>query len=128
MNSSVTKIPCTLNRFFKYWLQFTAPLHKLTEKDMHVLSHLLMKRYELSKVITDDDVIDSYLFSKDVRSQVVEECRETPINFAGTLSRLRKQNVILPDNKLNKKFIPNLSKGSNKFDIMIIFDIKDDTL
>lgn len=126
MNSSVTKIPCTLHRFFKYWLQFTAPLHKLQNKDINVLAYILSKRYELSKVITDDDVIDSYLFSKEVREQILEESGESKANFSVTLSKLRKQNVILQDNKLNKKFIPNLSKDSSKFDLMIIFDIKND--
>lgn len=127
MNSSVTKIPCKLTRFFKYWLQFTAPLHKLTEKDMNILSHLLIKRYELSKVITDDDVIDSYLFSRDIKTQIIEESGETRTNFSVTLSRLRKQNVILPGNKINKKFIPHISKNVDKFDLILIFDIQDDT-
>lgn len=125
MNSSVTKIPCKLSRFFKYWLHFTEPLHKLTTKDMHILSLILLKRHELSKVITDESMIDSYLFSKDIRDQIIEASGESKVNFSVTLSRLRKSNVILKGNKINKKYIPNLDKNGTRFDLMIIFDIND---
>ncbi len=66
MSSTVTKIPCSLSKFFIYWLQFTAPIHKLHNKDIKILAAILKKRYELSKVITDDSVIDSYLFSREM--------------------------------------------------------------
>ena len=127
MNSSITQIPCTLDKFFKYWLQFTAPLHKLQNKDIEVLSFILKKRYELSKVITDDNVIDSYLLSREIRDQMLEESGETRSNFQVTLSKLRKQGVISPDGKINKRFIPNLDNDSLRFELMIIFDIKDGT-
>lgn len=127
MNSSVTKIPCNLDKFFKYWLQFTAPLHKLQNKEIKVLSFILKKRYELSYIIADDEVIDSFLFSTEVRDQIVLESGESKTNFSVILSKLRSKEVILENNKINKKFIPNIGRGSNKFDLMIIFDITNDT-
>ena len=126
MNSSVTKIPCTLQSFFYYWLQFTAPLHKLQKKEMKILATILHKRYELTKVITDDGLVDSFLFSKETRDQMLEESGESRNNFQVVLSNFRKQGIVLPGNKLNKKFIPNITRNSNRFDFMIIFDIEQD--
>lgn len=126
MNNSVTKISCSLINFFKYWLQFTAPLHKLQQKEILILAHILKKRYELSYMVADD-LIDSYLFSTDMRKQICEEAGERPSNFQVILSKLRKQGVISSDNQINKKFIPHLQKDSKQFDLMIIFDIKHGT-
>lgn len=127
MNSSITEIPCTLNKFFKYWLQFTAPLHKLQNKDIEVLSYILKKRYELSKIIIDDSVVDSYLFSKEIRDQILEESGESRSNFQVTLSKLRKRNVISPDGKINKRFIPDLVETNTelRFELMVAFNIND---
>ncbi len=127
MDNSVTKIPCTLLNFFKYWLQFTSPLHRLQKKEIEVFAYILKKRYELSYMIADDNLIDSYLFSTDIRKQMCDESGEKVANFQVILSKLRKQGVITSENKINKKFIPLLSKDSVKFDLMIIFDIKHDT-
>jgi hypothetical protein len=75
MNQSITRIPCSITKFFKYWLLFTAPLHKLQNKEIDVLSIILKKRYELSKIITDQSTIDSFLFSRDIRDQILKEAK-----------------------------------------------------
>lgn len=123
MNNSVTKIPCNLSVFFKYWLLFTAPLHKLPYKDMEVLSYVLKKRYELSKIIIDDSKVDTFLFSREIRDEIVEENGITKNTLQVALSHLRKAGVILDNDQINKKFIPNLDNNANRFDLMILFDI-----
>lgn len=127
MNSTVSKIPCSLSKFFKFWLQFTAPMHKLQNKDIEILAAILKKRYELCKIITDDNVIDSYLFSKEIREQIIEETGESKSNFQVALSKMRKKGIIINSNQLNKKFIPPLSKDSKRFDLMFLFEIKNDS-
>lgn len=128
MNSFVSKIPpCSLTRFFQYWLQFTAPFHKLQNKELEILAVILKKRFELAQMITDDDMVDSFLFSTEVRDQIIAEANESKANFQVVLSKLRKKNIILEGGKINKKFIPNLDKNSSRFDLMVIFDITHDT-
>lgn len=127
-NCSVTKIPCTLKNFFKYWLQFTSPLHKLQNKEIEVLSVILEKRYELSLVITDDSVIDNFLFSKEVKAQILEELGMVRGNtFNQICSKFRKAGVLLEGNKLNKRLIPNFknpqSGDTGRFDLMFLFEI-----
>ena len=125
MNKSISKIPCTLDNFFKYWLMFTAPMHKLPPKDLERLSYILKKRYELGRFIVDDSQIDKFLFSTEIREEIIEESGTTKNIFQVTLSRLRKRGVITDKGDLNKRFIPDLAKGTDRFDLMILFDIKD---
>ena len=123
MNKSVSKIPCNLKTFFKYWLLFTAPLHKLPLRDLEILSYILSKRYELSKIISDDSKIDKFLFSTEIREEIIEENGITKNSFQVSLSRLRKYNVLEENGSINKRFIPNLARDANRFDLMILFEI-----
>lgn len=125
MNKSVSKIPCSIDVFFKYWLMFTAPLHKLAAKDLEILSYILKKRYELSKIIVDDSKIDKFLLSTEIRDEIIEENNITKNSFQVTLSRLRKFGVLEANDTINKRFIPNLSHDADRFDLMILFEIKD---
>lgn len=126
MNKSVSKIPCTINNFFKYWLLFTAPIHRLPAKDLEILSYILKKRYELSKIVVDDAKVDTFLFSTEIRDEIIEEHGITKNSLQVTLSHLRKAGILESGDKINKRLIPNLSKDSNRFDLMLLFDIQED--
>jgi len=128
VNTSVTQIKCNHKRFFYYWLQFTMPLHKLKNKDMLILSYILKKRHELSRIITDDSAIDKFLFSRDIREQIMEENNLKRIELQQTLTELRKANILSEDNQLNKRIIPKISTNGKKFDLMIIFNIEEDDI
>jgi hypothetical protein len=92
---------------------------------MFILAAILAKRHELSKVIADDSMIDKFLFSREVREQIMIENNIKRYSFQQTLSELRKVNILIED-KLNKKIIPSLDKKGNRFDLMIIFNIEED--
>ena len=126
-NSSVTKIPCTLLRFFKYWLQFTEPLHKLQTKEIEVFAYILRKRYELSKIIKEEALLDEYLLSSKVRKEINEEIGITIAYSQVIMSNLRKKGAITEDNRINKKFIPDLQEDSQTFNLMFTFDIGNDS-
>ena len=104
---------------------FTAPLHKLRKKEIEILSIILRKRYELTKMINDDNMVDTFLLSKEIKEQIIEEAGESKSNFNVMLSNLRKQNVLIDGDKINKRFIPGLDMEGDKFNLMIIFDIND---
>jgi hypothetical protein len=126
MDKSVSKIPCTIDTFFHYWLDFLAPIHKLPKKDSEILAYILKKRYELSKIVTDDSQIDKFLFSTDVRDEIIEENGITKNSLQVALTHLRKTGILEIGDKVHKKFIPNLSKDSTRFDLMLLFEIQED--
>ena len=125
MDKSVTKIPCDLKTFFRYWLLFLQPLHNLPPKEIEVLSYILKKRYELSKFIVDDSKIDTFLFSKDIREEIISENNITKNTLQVSLTNLRKAAILLEGDKIHKRFIPPLTKDSTRFDLMLLFEITD---
>ena len=79
---NVVRIPTSLStKFFRYWFEFLYPFHKLTAREIDVITSLVKQRYELSKVITDEEVLDRVVMSEDTKRKVREECNITLPHF-----------------------------------------------
>lgn len=90
---------------------------------MDVISSFCKQRYELSKVITDDNILDQVTMSDETKRKVREECEITLPHFQVIMSKLRKSKVII-DGKINPKFIPNLIENTDSFQLLLFFDFK----
>lgn len=122
--NNVARIPTSLDgRFFKYWFEFLHPFHKLTDREMDVIASFVKHRYELSKVIKDNDILDKVTMSEDTKRKVREECSMTLPHFQVIMGKLRKSKVII-DGRINPKFIPNIDEESGNFRLMLLFDLK----
>ena len=121
---NVISIPTSLEgKFFKYWLEFLRPIHKLTNREIEVVELFLKNRYKLSKVVSDEELLDKIAMGEDVKKEIRETLGITLEHFQVIMSKLRKNNVIV-NNKLNRKFIPNLIKGDNTFYLLLYFELK----
>ena len=121
---SIIRIPCKVDSsFFKYWFMFLKPFHHLTEREMDVITSFVKERYELSKVITDSDILDKVTMSEDTKRKVREECNITLPHFQVILGKLRKNKVIV-DGKINPKFIPNINADNDAFQLLLLFELK----
>ena len=121
--NSVLRIPCSLSgSFFRYWFMFLRPFHKLTNREIDVITAFVKHRYELSKVIKDDVILDKVTMSEDVKKQVREECGIAFQHFQVIMSNLRK-NKVIKNGKINPKFIPNITEENGMFKLMLLFDL-----
>lgn len=122
--NNIIRIPCSLDKsFFKYWFKFLAPFHKLTEREIEVITSIAKHRYELSKVIKDDNILDKVTMSEDTKKKVREECNMTLPYFQGIMSKLKKNKVII-DGRVNPKFIPNIDEDSGTFQLLLLFELQ----
>ena len=121
--NSVLRIPCSLSgSFFRYWFMFLRPFHKLTNREIDVITAFVKHRYELSKVIKDNVILDKVTMSEDVKKQVREECGIAFQHFQVIMSNLRK-NKVIENGKINPKFIPNITEENGMFKLMLLFDL-----
>lgn len=122
--NNVIRIPTSLDgKFFRYWFMFLQPFHKLTERETDVITAFVKHRYELSKVIKDEDILDRVTMSEDTKKKVREECDITLPHFQVIMGKLRKNGVII-DGKINPRFIPNISEEAGHFQLMLLFELK----
>lgn len=122
--NNVIRIPTSLStNFFRLWFEFLRPFHNLTDREMQVAASLLKRRYELSKVIQDETILDKVVMSEDTKKVVREECNISLPHFQVIMGKLRKNRVIM-DGKINPKFIPlNLSDESGSFRLLLNFEL-----
>lgn len=121
---NVVRIPCKLDySFFKMWFMFLQPFHHLTEREMEVATSFVKQRYELSKVVSDNGILDRLVMSEDTKRKVREECNITLPHFQVIMGKLRKNSIIV-DGKLNPRYIPRVNEENGSFKLMLLFDFQ----
>lgn len=124
--SSVIRQTTTLGGFFKRWLIMLRPYHGLTDTQISVAAAFLKARYELSKVISNENLLDENVMSESTRRKIREECNVSNAHFQVIMGDLRKHEFII-DNKINPRYIPRLNGANPKdFSLMIYFVFEDD--
>lgn len=122
--NNIVRVPCSLSAsFFRHWFKFLEPFHKLTEREIDVITSFVKERYELSKVIKDNGILDKVTMSEDTKKKVREECNITLPHFQVIMGKLRKNKVII-DGKINPKFIPNINEETGTFQLLLLFELK----
>lgn len=122
--NNVITIPASLkDSFFKYWFEFLRPFHKLTDREIEVIASFVKYRYELSKVITDQDLLDRVTMSDDTRKKVKEDCNISNTYLQVIMTKFKKTKII-EDGKINPKFIPRIDPDSNSFQLLLSFNLK----
>lgn len=107
--------------FFRVWTEFLQPLHHLTNREMDVFAAFLKKRYELSKAISDPEVLDKMLMSEKVKREIRLQCKMAMKHFQVIMCRFRQKGVIKND-KIYLNLIPSLTNEG--VGLMIYFNFK----
>ena len=115
--------------FFRAWVEFLKPFHKLAKREMDILAVFLKKRYELSKVILDTDLLDKVLMSKGTKLEIRKTCGISAKHFQVIMCKFRKNGVVQRDNVTNiDKFFLNLipSITDDGVGLLVYFDFKNE--
>lgn len=121
--NNVIRIPTSLNTsFFRFWFEFLKPFHNLTEREMQIAAAILRRRYELSKVIQDDKILDKVVMGEDIKKEIVEECNISPSHYLVILGKLKKSKIII-DGRINPRFVPNISEEKGSFRLLLNFEL-----
>ena len=122
-NKNIKRIHTTKKSIFRYWLEFLRPYHKLRTKEIEALSLMLYYRYELSREVSNEEIVDTILFSKSTKNKIRVELGDMDQKvFNNLLTSLRKKNVLSKENKITKVLIPKMTE--NGFQLIFDFDIK----
>lgn len=121
-NLNVKRIHTSKKQIFRYWLEFLKPYHKLRQKEIEALGLMLYYRYELSREVSNPDLVNKLLFSTDTRKQIRGDLGDMdPKVFNNLLTALRKKGVLSKENVINHGLIPNMSEAG--FKLVFNFEI-----
>lgn len=109
--------------FFRCWVEFLRPLHRLTKREMDVLAEFLKARYNLSKEIINTDRLDRVLMSEETKRYIRGICGIKTKHFQVILSKFKKNGVI-KDGRINLNLIPTIMEEG--VGLMVHFCFKDE--
>lgn len=122
--NNVITIPTSLEgSFFRFWLEFLKPIHRLTDREIDVTASFLKQRYELSKVIKDPELLNKVAMNEDTKRKVREDCNISQAHFQVIMTKLKK-NKIIENGRLNPKLIPKIEEGDNNSQLLLLFEFK----
>lgn len=110
-------------KFFRIWLEFLRPFHKLTERETDVLAAFLKERFELSKVVSDQEVLNKLTMSEDTKKKVREDCGISQAHFQVIMTKLKKSKII-KDGRIEPKFIPRVLNDEKSFQLLLVFELE----
>ena len=123
--SNIVKVPATVGiDLFRKWFVFLKPFHNLTSREIDIVACFVKERYELSKVIADEALLDKVAMSDDIKKKIREECGIALPHFRVIMSKLKKEKVIV-GNKINPHYIPNFKPGDTSFSVLFYYDLKE---
>ena len=121
---SVLRIQCSNEGdFIRKWLTFLTPLHKMTPSIVTLASEIIRKRIELGRVISDDKVLDKFLFTdEDVRKEIIGKCGISTSNYHVGITKLKKAGFFI-NGGVNPKFVHKIDVGATKYSMILLFTI-----
>lgn len=123
--NNIVKVPATIGiDLFRKWFVFLKPFHNLTSREIDIIACFVKERFELSKVINDEALLDKVVMNDDTKRKIRKECDITLPHFQVIMSKLKKAKVIV-DNKINPHFIPNFKPGETSFSVLFYYDLKE---
>ena len=121
--NNVIRISCGLKtNFFRALVEFLTPIHKLCNREKDVLAALLKTRFELSKEISDEILLDKVTLSNETKERIQKEAGVSSSFYQVIISKLRRAGIITKD-RIHPKLIPKYLKSADDcFQLLLYFD------
>ena len=112
---------CNDVSFFRIWIEFLGPYHRLTSRERDVAARILLQHHILSESIPDPEVLRDVLWSRKSCKDMMESLKMSQAHFRMVLSKLREVQFLKANNDIEPKFIPKLGEEP-RFVLQIMFD------
>lgn len=118
------------NDFFSLWIEYLVPKHHLTKSEQKFLAACIRQRYELSKGISDETLLDETCLNETYRTKIRQELGISTQQMQNVIVKLKKQKILIPRTvpfsdklsyyKINPQFIPPYDENED-FLLVLLF-------
>ena len=119
--NNVFLVPCTDTSFFRAWMEFLTPYHKLTTREKDGAARILMQYFKFKDNVSDPDVLRELLWSKRSRQDMMDSLKMSRAYFQVVLTKLANIGF-LQDGDINPRFLPHTVPGDSRFMLQVVFD------
>ena len=118
--NNVIYLKCTDTSFYRMWIEFLAPFHKLTARERDVAARIIAQYFKLKDSIPDPEMLKEVMWSHTSRKDMRESLGMSQAHFQMILAKLKTSGVLL-EGDINPKYIPHISENP-RFMLSIVFD------
>jgi len=108
-----------------YYLTSLHQFHKLGGQMFELTSMLIQEHLKLKEAGLGQDTIDSFILSREKRRNYQEHLSVSKQRLNNMIAKLRKK-MILKENKINFRLIPDIKNGVAEVSYMISVDLTAD--
>lgn len=121
--NNVIYLKCNDVSFYRMWIEFLAPFHKLTAREREVAARIIAQYFKLKDSIPDQEMLKEVMWSHTSRKDMRESLKMSQAHFQMILAKLRTSGVLL-DGDINPKYIPHMTDDP-RFMLSVVFDWSD---
>jgi hypothetical protein len=120
--------------FFVRWVELLKPIHNLTKTEQSVLAAILRSRHQLSKNVTDTNLLDEMCLNYSNRARIKEFLNISSQQLNYILSKIKDKGILSPVLKINGRidyfkinpiFIPSLIEEDKQYKVLLVFQSSD---
>ena len=119
--NNVIYLKCTEDSFYRMWIEFLAPFHKLTARERDVAARIIAQYFRLKDNVPDPDVLKDVLWSRKSRKDMMTSLGMSQAHFQMVLAKLKAANVLV-DGDINPRYIPHKTFGDPRFMLQVVYD------
>lgn len=118
--NNVIYLKCTEDSFYRLWIEFLAPFHKLTARERDVAARIISQYFRLKDEVQDPDVLKDIMWSRKSRKDMMASLGMSQAHFQMVLAKL-KESGVLQNGDINPRYIPHKTEDP-RFLLQIVYD------
>lgn len=119
--NKVFYVKCTGDSFYRAWIEFLTPYHKLTAREKDVAARLLLQYDKFKENVPDPEVLKDLMWSRKSRKDIMDSLHMSQAHFQMVLAKLKQAGVIV-DGDIDQRYIPPKFSDEPRFMLQVIFD------
>lgn len=120
--NKILYVKCADGRFFRTWVEFLTPYHKLTARERDVMARIISQYFKLRKSVSDPSLLNEMLWTQASRKDMRESLGMSPAHFQMILGKLHQAGVLREDDSIEPRYIPDIVDDEPRFLLNVIFD------
>lgn len=119
--NNVLLVPCTDTSFYRAWIEFLTPYHKLTAREKDVAARILLQWFRFKDNIKDESILNELLWSSTSKSDMMKSLQMSAAHFQIIMTKLKGAGF-LKDGGINPRFLPHKRPEDSRFMLQVVFD------
>lgn len=119
--NNVIYLKCTDDSFYRMWMEFLTPFHKLTSREKDVAARIILQYFKFKDSVPDPEVLRDLLWSRKSRKDIMDSLKMSQAHFQMVLAKLRTAGVLV-DGDINPRYIPHRRADDERFMLQIVYD------